>query len=110
MDKQVALIRMTAVARVLGIAPRLSITWARKAGVEPFAAPVVRGAATPRIGTGTGPLYVTMRDAVTLLQAILPKAVDARERERARAALRREAERTQASDGVVRQRAIGLGG
>jgi hypothetical protein len=87
------LVRVTLLARMLGITGATARAWATKAGFELIRAPVAG-----RASLGASPCYVTTEQAVHLIDALLPRELDrranARVRERVRVHARQLAEST----------------
>jgi hypothetical protein len=83
----VGLIRVTQVARLLGVCTETVVRWLAASGLPTARAPVV---GWPRTGTGrNSPVYVSLDSALTLVDRLLPSVVDRRVRDRARLQLRR---------------------
>ena len=81
------LVRVTSVARTLGIAPATVQRWLRAAGVSPVRRPQVRPGST----CTQGPWYVSIEGAVSLVDHILPREIERRANARARVKLKAEA-------------------
>ena len=102
----VGLIRVTSVAKVLGVGRVTVLRWLRQMGREPVKCPVLGMA--DRNGTGINqPLYVSMATAIRLVDLLLPSVVDRAVVARMRARLR---EQGRAQEGSSRGMRHGIGG
>jgi hypothetical protein len=102
----VGLIRVTSVAKVLGVGRVTVLRWLRQMGREPVKCPVL--GMQDRTGTGINqPLYVSMATAIRLVDLLLPSMVDRAVAKRMRARLREHGRAQEESSKGVRH---GIGG
>ena len=97
------LVRVTAVAKVLGLDKRTVRAHLMTAGCTPIRRP--RASAE----SADGPWYVTVEDAVRLVDWLLPRVVHRLANQRARRALGKEARLTGSSGPLVTYRGDGTG-
>jgi len=104
----VGLIRVTAVARLLGISPRTVLHWLGPARADVVRAPVE--GMPGRTGAGrNSPNYVSIESATRLIDKLLPGAVDRQVAKRLRTRMREQARETERSCRGVRHQVGGTG-
>ena len=84
----VNLVRLSVVARLLGVSCHTARAWAAATGVT-----IIRSPLAGRSTLGASPAYVSVPDAVAIIDRMLPRQVDRAANRRAHARLREQAAR-----------------
>ena len=100
------LIRVTKVARMLGVCPATAKRWLALSDIQAVSQPVLGHG---RIGRGNAPLYVSLEGAVALADALLPGKANRLALQRSRAWMAAQARKLEDSTRNMRHAVGGTG-